>query len=150
MKRFIFILLLLLFSDCKKNLPDTIQKSLFAVLSENQLIQEKLLKNENPELSTLKKSLKLSMEEAKSVPELQAQLTKLSEDLSDQKLNTEETYTQLSKFSEGFSKILLANDIKSDYNPFYCPMVSKYWIGKGVEVQNPYAADMRDCGELVK
>lgn len=150
MKRFIFILLLLLLSDCKKNLPDNIQKSLIAVLSENQLIQEKLLKNENPELSTLKKSLKLSMEVAKSVPELQTQLSKLSEELSDQKLNAEETYIQLSKFSEGFSKILLANDIKSEYNRFYCPMVAKYWIAKGVEVQNPYAAEMRDCGELVK
>jgi hypothetical protein len=150
MKRFLFILFVLLFSDCKKTLPDNIQKSLLNILSENQLIQEKLLKNEIPELDTLKKSLKLSIEDAKLLPELQTQLGKLSQGLSEKKLNTEDTYVQLSKFSEDFSKILLANDIKSEYNRFYCPMVSKYWIAKGIEVQNPYAADMRDCGELVK
>ena len=29
-------------------------------------------------------------------------------------------------------------------------MVSKYWIAKGELVENPYAPEMRECGELVK
>lgn len=32
---------------------------------------------------------------------------------------------------------------------FYCPMVRKSWVAEGTQVRNPYAADMRSCGDLV-
>jgi hypothetical protein len=29
-------------------------------------------------------------------------------------------------------------------------MVNKYWVSKGEKIENPYAAEMRDCGEIVE
>ena len=59
-------------------------------------------------------------------------------------------FESLSSFSETFTDILKVNNIQTEYNKFYCPMVSKYWVAKGDVIQNPYASDMRECGELVK
>ena len=50
----------------------------------------------------------------------------------------------------GAALIRVVNAQQTEYNKFYCPMVQKYWIAKGKEIQNAYAADMRECGELVK
>lgn len=35
------------------------------------------------------------------------------------------------------------------YSKFYCPMVEKRWIMSGRAIRNPFAPEMRDCGELI-
>jgi hypothetical protein len=40
-------------------------------------------------------------------------------------------------------------DLGSEYNAYSCPMVKKKWVQnskKSAEIQNPYAANMPDCG----
>lgn len=32
----------------------------------------------------------------------------------------------------------------------YCPMEKGYWLSYDKEIENPYAASMRECGQLVK
>ncbi|MCB1177696.1 MAG: DUF3347 domain-containing protein, partial [Leptospiraceae bacterium] len=58
-------------------------------------------------------------------------------------------FSVLSQSSEKLSEVAKLAEIK-EYNKFYCPMVEKYWIAKGEKIENPYASDMRECGEMIR
>lgn len=144
-----FVLLLFFLIQCSK-LPDQALNSILSILSENEIIQSDLLSEKIPNLDSLKSKVKSSLEITKDIPELNAKLNKLNSILLKSISVKEEVYLVLSEFSEALGDILISNNIKTEHNKFYCPMVSKYWIAKGTEVKNPYAPEMRDCGELIK
>lgn len=144
------IILILLFSFFCNKLPDSVSNSIQDILLENEKIQSELLQEKIPNLENLKLKLNSAIESSKEIPELNAKLKKLTTILNISNVPKEEFYLVLSNFSENLSDILISNKINTDHHKFYCPMVSKYWIAKGVEVKNPYAPEMRDCGELVK
>ncbi len=147
------ILLLFLFFSCKTELDGNLKNSILKILSENQKIHEQLISKEDFIPDT--KSLLASVKEAKALSdknkEVSEQLEKLESTLNS--INTQDKegfFESLSSFSERLTDILKVNKIQTDYNKFYCPMVAKYWIAKGEQIQNPYAPEMRECGELVK
>jgi hypothetical protein len=144
-----FVLLLFFLIQCSK-LPDQALNSILSILSENEIIQSDLLSEKIPNLDSLKSKVKSSLEITKDIPELNAKLNKLNSILLKSSSVKEEVYLVLSEFSEALGDILISNNIKTEHHKFYCPMVSKYWIAKGTEVKNPYAPEMRDCGELIK
>lgn len=152
MMRYIFIVLLLIFS-CKPQLDVGLKNSLLKILSENQKVHEILITKENTIPDT--KPLLDSIKEAKLVSDknesIKKNLEKMEADIASiSKTDSEAFFASLSSFSETLTEILKANQIQTEYNKFYCPMVAKYWIAKGEIVQNPYAPEMRECGELVK
>lgn len=150
--KFIIVLVLFLFS-CKSNIDSALKNSLLKILSENQKVHEVLLSKTDVIPDT--KQLHAAVLEAKSQTgkneEIKKQLDKIESILSNINSNDKEAFFEsLSSFSEALTDILKANQIQTEYNKFYCPMVAKYWVAKGETVQNPYAPEMRECGELVK
>ena len=150
--KFIIVLVLFLFS-CKSNIDSALKNSLLKILSENQKVHEVLLSKTDVIPDT--KQLLAAVLEAKSQTgkneEIKKQLDKIESILSNINSNDKEAFFEsLSSFSEALTDILKANQIQTEYNKFYCPMVAKYWVAKGEAVQNPYAPEMRECGELVK
>ncbi|WP_411824434.1 hypothetical protein [Leptospira sp. 'Mane'] len=59
------------------------------------------------------------------------------------------SFVNLSQIASVLTEIKKAIPVLENYNQFYCPMVEKYWVAKGKSVQNPYAPEMRDCGEML-
>lgn len=150
--KFIIVLVLFLFS-CKSNIDSALKNSLLKILSENQKVHEVLLSKTDVIPDT--KQLLAAVLEAKSQTgkneEIKKQLDKIGSILSNINSTDKEAFFEsLSSFSEILTDILKANQIRTEYNKFYCPMVAKYWIAKGEVVENPYAPEMRECGELVK
>jgi hypothetical protein len=150
--KYIIFLILFLFS-CKGSVDASLKNSLLKILSENQKVHEELIRKEDGIPDT--KQLLASVREAKSLAgkqeEIAKQLDKIESILT--KINSKDReafFESLSSFSETLTDILKANQIQTEYNKFYCPMVAKYWVAKGEVVQNPYAPEMRECGELVK
>lgn len=150
--RYILILLFLFFS-CKTELDNNTKNSILKILSENQKVHEQLIQSETVIPDT--NALLASIREAKSLTSqnknLASELEKLEAILNAiNPKDREAFFGSISSFSEGLTDILKVNHLQTDYNKFYCPMVSKYWIAKGKEIQNPYAPEMRECGEIVK
>ncbi len=150
--KYIVIILFFIFS-CKGSVDSGLKNSLLKILTENQKIHTVLLANTDsiPDTTPVLNAVK----EAKSLSEknedIKKQLDKMESVLTNINSKDKEAFFEsLSSFSETLTDILKANQIKTEYNKFYCPMVAKYWIAKGEEIQNPYAPDMRECGELVK
>ncbi|MFZ4715277.1 MAG: hypothetical protein ACOYL6_16260 [Bacteriovoracaceae bacterium] len=55
-----------------------------------------------------------------------------------------------SDFMPSFIEVFKKNNINTNYEIYYCPMVKKYWIQnskKMPKVQNVFAQDMLECGE---
>ncbi len=145
-----YILPILIFSFFCNKLPEPVISSIDNILAENEIIQSELLNEKIPKLENLKLKVNLSLESSKEIPELNAKLKKLATTLNLSNVPKEELFLILSNFSEQLSEVLISSNIKTEHHKFYCPMVSKYWIAKGIDVKNPYAPEMRDCGELVK
>jgi len=61
--------------------------------------------------------------------------------------SVEIVYEKAAKFSELLAPLIHRSQDLSSYGVFYCPMVDKRWIDKGNAIRNPYAPNMRDCGE---
>lgn len=138
---------------CKGTIDSSQKKSILKILSENQKIYEQLTAKSDfiPDTKALFKTI----QEAESINETNVNLKKELEllEMTLSKINTNDNevfFESMSRFSEKLTDILKANEIQTEYHKFYCPMVSKYWIAKGEKIQNPYAPEMRDCGELVK
>ncbi len=147
------MLLLFLFFSCKSGLDSNLKNSILKILSENQKIHEQLVAKSDFIPDT--KSLLDTVKEAKSLSDknkdIATELEKLESTLNTINAKDKEAFFEsMSSFSERLTDILKVNKIQTDYNKFYCPMVAKYWIAKGEEIQNPYAPEMRECGELVK
>ncbi|HMV41920.1 MAG TPA: hypothetical protein PK079_21490 [Leptospiraceae bacterium] len=150
--RYIFLLLLFVFS-CKGQIDSGIKNSLLKVLSENQKVHEILITKENliPDTKALLESVQQAKIASEKNESIKKQIEKMESTLTNINTKDQEAFFNgLSSFSETLTEIIKANQIQTEYNKFYCPMVAKYWVAKGEMVQNPYAPDMRECGELVK
>lgn len=63
--------------------------------------------------------------------------------------DVEKFFQAYSSFSENLAESLKLAGGTGVFNRFYCPMVNKTWVSQGTKIQNPYAPEMRDCGDLV-
>ncbi|EKR66669.1 MULTISPECIES: DUF3347 domain-containing protein [Leptospira] len=145
-------ILIFLFS-CKKA-PPVITESekdiLQQILIENESIHSFLMKEEGKipdtsklisrikELISLNGGLKSSAEKMENF--LQNKDTK----------DIEKFFQAYSSFSENLADSLKLAGGAGVFNRFYCPMVNKTWVSYGTKIQNPYAPEMRDCGDLVR
>ncbi|MBE8355714.1 DUF3347 domain-containing protein, partial [Leptospira interrogans serovar Pomona] len=62
----------------------------------------------------------------------------------------EKFFQAYSSFSENLADSLRLAGGTGVFNRFYCPMINKTWVSHGTKIQNPYAPEMRDCGDLVR
>lgn len=156
MRRIIFFLLssVFIFLFCKTSkvqfTAEEIQ-SIQAIFEENQKVLDFLLKTETqiPSVVSLREVIQTAQSKA-THPELKkifSNLSTLLQAYSEQ--DKEKAFTTLSNFSEELDKLAVYAGL-IEYHKFFCPMVSKYWVAKGESIHNPYAPDMRECGELVR
>jgi hypothetical protein len=149
------VVLLLSYSNCKDSEKLTVSENsnrAFAViLQENDKVIEAIIKDSDkiPDLTTLISSI----ESGKSVvieDGLKRALEEEGRILQDAKVMEKEAfYESISRFSEHLSTAMNTAGVNVEgYNRFYCPMVSKYWMAKGTDINNPFAPEMRDCGEI--
>ncbi|MGJ4787688.1 DUF3347 domain-containing protein [Leptospira koniambonensis] len=156
MKRSVILILLssLLYSlsFCKKEEKPVLEteKPLFEkVLSENDKIIQFLLTTESvsPDVSGLISSLN-SLGEAKGG--LESSTLEMKNVLEGAKSSDVRiSFEAYSKFSEVLASTMKIHGLQSGRNRFYCPMVKKTWVFSGMKILNPYAPDMRDCGDLI-
>ena len=148
------MLILVLIISCgvkeKQVSPETVQ-AFQTILTENQKVFQAIIKDsyKTPDLQGLISSLEVAQN---TVPEegLKRALEEETRILLDsKKLEKEPFYEAYSRFVEHMSVSMKTAGLNiSEYNRFYCPMVKKYWMAKGTEVENPFAPEMRDCGEI--
>lgn len=149
------VLLILVIFNCKDSentsASENSNKAFAVVLQENDKVIEAIIKDseKSPDLSLLISSI----ENAKSIVVEDGLKRALEEEgriLQDAKsMDKEGQYEAISRFSEHLSTAINTGGVKLEgYNRFYCPMVSKYWMAKGTDINNPFAPDMRDCGEI--
>jgi hypothetical protein len=147
-----FLVFLISCGSSKAPEPSEITRTAFSrVLQENDKVIESIIKDGEkvPDLS----ALLTVVENGKSVV-VEAGLKRALEEegriLQDaSKKGKDEFYEAYSRFAEHLSVSMTTGGVTlEDYNRFYCPMVSKYWLAKGTEILNPFAPEMRDCGEI--
>lgn len=151
-----FLIIILIAFGCKGNseiaLNPSLKKSIESILVENQRVHDELMKSVDilPDTKPLLQSVqKAASEDTERV--FERNFAELESTIKNIKPGDKEEYfTALSKFSEILAGINEKGKVEKQYNKFYCPMVAKYWIAKGTDIENPYAPEMRDCGELVK
>lgn len=119
------------------------------LLSENQILLEEYLKDDP------KPNWKIFLESIDGLktsghPKLKAWAEALSPLVPTNGTDLETSYEKISKIQEILVQIKTEVPNQSKYNRFYCPMVDKSWLMTGREVKNPYAPEMRDCGELIQ
>jgi hypothetical protein len=119
------------------------------VFAENQILHEGLLSTP-PKLSL--DGIKSSIESlSKSThPLVKEWKEKLSLSLPKNPKDIEASYEDLSKLALILVEIKKEVTLPDNYQQFYCPMVEKYWVAKDKEIRNPYAPEMRDCGEKIQ
>ncbi|MBP7280299.1 MAG: DUF3347 domain-containing protein [Leptospiraceae bacterium] len=151
MKYVVIILFFIL--SCKAEMDGNLKTAILKILTENQKVHELMLaKPDNiPEINMVLIAVKEAKSLALKNENIKKDLEKLELILTNVNSKDKDAFFEsLSSFSEIVTDILKVNKIQTQYNKFYCPMVSKYWIAKGELVENPYAPEMRECGELVK
>lgn len=149
----LFAGLILVFVSCgkKENKPLLEnEKALFeSVLVENDKIVKSLLTTEEvaPDIKALSTAL-TALESAKGG--LEEAAIQMKKDLATTENSDAETaFKAYSKFSESLAIVMKERGLQSGRNRFYCPMVKKTWVLAGQKIQNPYAPDMRECGDLI-
>ncbi len=153
MKVYALCLLALLFSslscsDRKVTFSEADTVLISTIFQENQKLHEGLLLTP-PRLSTdgiAASTIALSQSQN---PRLLEWKTQLLETIPKNPKDLEGSYTDLSKMALVLVEMKKEVPMKETFHQFYCPMVEKYWVAKEKEVRNPYAPDMRDCGDLV-
>ncbi|AOP35829.1 hypothetical protein A0128_01260 [Leptospira tipperaryensis] len=123
--------------------------ALQSILIENESIHSFLMKEEGkiPDVSKLETNIQalnalnggLKNEAEKMLNSLQKKDTK----------DVEKFFQAYSSFSEILAESVKLAGGNGVFNKFYCPMVQKTWVSKGTKIQNPYAPEMRDCGDIV-
>ncbi|AXR59823.1 LIC13259/LIC11441 family protein [Leptospira mayottensis] len=148
----LLISILTFLSSCKKNLPITESEKdiLQQILVENESIHSFLMKEEGkiPDTSKLISRIKelISLNGG-----LKSSAEKMKNFLEDKDTKDIEKFFQAySSFSESLADSLKLAGGAGVFNRFYCPMVNKTWVSHGTKIQNPYAPEMRDCGDLVR
>lgn len=144
------ILLFLVFC-AKQRTPITEPEkdALQSILLENESIHSFLMKEEGkiPEVAKLEANVQalitlnggLKSEAEKMLKSLQEKDPK----------DVEKFFQAYSSFSETLAESVKLAGGNGVFNKFYCPMVKKTWVSQGTKIQNPYAPEMRDCGDIV-
>ncbi|ABJ74937.1 LIC13259/LIC11441 family protein [Leptospira borgpetersenii] len=149
----LLISILALLSFCQKT-PLVITESekdvLQQILVENESIHSFLMKEEGkiPDTSKLISHIKtlISLNGG-----LKSSAEKMKNFLQDKDTKDIEKFFQAySSFSENLADSLKLAGGTGVFNRFYCPMINKTWVSHGTKIQNPYAPEMRDCGDLVR
>jgi hypothetical protein len=155
MIHFFLVFALLFLGACQPTTPPSLSqeesKAVLSIFDENQKIQEKLLASPTiiPNIADLLQVVQTARNTV-SIPEYKPLLGQMVEILEKGNYSEQEpAFLALSQFSEKLDTLGKMATLGS-YHKFYCPMVKKYWVAKGKEIQNPYDADMRECGELVR
>ncbi|MCU0824484.1 MAG: hypothetical protein MUF77_07555 [Leptospira sp.] len=148
----IFLSIFIFFGNsCKKDIPEFSEKDqelVSAYLMENQKIMEEMLKDK-PQIrwdQFRELNQKFVVSEHSKIAEWGQKISVL---IPKESTNLEESFESISKIQEILSEIRVLVPGQSAFNKFYCPMVDKYWVMKGRQIQNPYAPEMRDCGEII-
>jgi len=149
----ILLLVTLALANCKgkPELSSAETDLIGKILEENQKVHKILFEHDTriPSVVTLMK-LSIDAKEQSVNPELTATLEEIVTDLSGTSNTDREKFdTQYSRVSEKLAKIIRTFGIKQ-YHEFYCPMEKRTWVSTGIKIMNPYASDMRDCGEMVQ
>ncbi|EKJ87456.1 DUF3347 domain-containing protein [Leptospira meyeri] len=119
------------------------------LLAENQILLEEYLKdNPKPDWKIFSEALDAMV--ASGHPKLKSWGENLRPHLPAPGADLDSSYEKISKIQEILIQIKTEVPNQSQYNRFYCPMVDKSWLMTGREVKNPYAPEMRDCGELLQ
>lgn len=150
--RILLIVLAFFALSCKEEVVpfETAHENLAAkLLSENQILLEEYLKD-NPKPNWKVFSETLATLESSGHPKLKAWAATLRPLIPTNGSDLETSYEKISKIQEILTQVKTEVPNQSKYNRFYCPMVDKFWLMTGREVKNPYAPEMRDCGELVQ
>lgn len=150
--RILLILLAFFALSCKEEVVpfETAHENLAAkLLAENQILLEEYLK-EDPKPNWKVFSESIDSLGTSGHPKLKAWAETLRPLLPTNGVDLESSYEKISKIQEILIQIKTAVPNQSKYNRFYCPMVDKSWLMTGREVKNPYAPEMRDCGELIQ
>jgi hypothetical protein len=149
MNKILLLLLWIFLIDCKGSPAQfsSEQKShVNQILEANQLVHDQLLANQDlPAVTPLLDAFRSA---SKSIQREEISNSILLLEKIDT-TNPDAYIETLSKVSENTASLAQMSQI-SGYNKFYCPMVNKYWVSKGEKIENPYAAEMRDCGEIVE
>ncbi|KAA1268877.1 DUF3347 domain-containing protein [Leptospira interrogans] len=154
MKKFLILIISILtfFSSCKKPNPAVTEQEkdiLQQILMENESIHKFLMKEEEkiPDTNQL---IAHVVELVSLNGGLKSQAEKMQNSLKDKETQDVEKFFQAySSFSENLAESLKLAGGTGVFNRFYCPMVNKTWVSQGTKIQNPYAPEMRDCGDLV-
>lgn len=150
--RISLIVLAIFALSCKEEVVpfETAHENLAAkLLSENQILLEEYLKD-NPKPNWKVFSESLDALGASGHPKLKAWADSLRPLIPKTGTDLETSYEKISKIQAILIQIKTEVPNQTKYNRFYCPMVDKFWLMTGREVKNPYAPEMRDCGELVQ
>ncbi|WCL50112.1 LIC13259/LIC11441 family protein [Leptospira sp. GIMC2001] len=137
-------------SEKQEPISENDRKNINSLIEENDKVHQFLIKTEDglpslegiqTQISALEKSS--NSELANLAKSMRVNLSKVAG--KDQ----ENDFEAYSLFSENLAELLKKFPSDNSVNRFYCPMVKKTWVAKGRSVQNPYAPEMRDCGELI-
>ncbi|EPG74099.1 PF11827 family protein [Leptospira fainei serovar Hurstbridge str. BUT 6] len=148
----VFCLIVLTATCGKKEVKPILEseKPLFeALIEQNETIVEGLLKSENqaPDIKELEKALDILIKANGGLAESAIEMKKA---LTDHKTSdVEGAFLAYSAFSEILATTMKARGLDYGRNRFYCPMVKKTWVASGKKIRNPYAPEMRDCGDLI-
>ncbi|MBM9499876.1 DUF3347 domain-containing protein [Leptospira sp. 201903071] len=144
--------ILVLLTFCAKQkapITEPEKDALQSILLENESIHSFLMKEEEkiPDLSKLEADVRaLILLNGGLKTEAEKMLHSLhKKDAKD----LEKFFEAYSSFSETLAESVKLAGGNGVFNKFYCPMVKKTWVKQGTKIQNPYAPEMRDCGDLV-
>ncbi|MDF3818451.1 hypothetical protein P3G55_00990 [Leptospira sp. 96542] len=153
MKVFFRILFFFLFFtiSCKGEIPsfqESHQNLVSNLLAANETLMEELLKDDpKPNWDDLAKAVAPLANS--DHPQLKEWGMGIQSKIPKQNLDLEQSFEPLSEIEIILNEMRKLVPNQSDYYQFYCPMVEKYWVMKGRTVKNPYAPEMRDCGDLI-
>ncbi|MDV6234218.1 DUF3347 domain-containing protein [Leptospira ellisii] len=146
-----FGIFLLLCACSKSALPisEPEKDALQRILVENQSIHAFLIKEEDkiPNLDRLRSEI-VSLTSLNGGLKTQAETMGNSLPSKENK-DVEKFFQAYSSFSETLADSVKLAGGNGVFNKFYCPMVKKTWVSQGTKIENPYAPEMRDCGDLV-
>ncbi|TGN00681.1 LIC13259/LIC11441 family protein [Leptospira yasudae] len=139
-------------SVCKKPQPvitEPEKDALQQILVENETIHGFLMKEEN-KIPNTEKLVARILDLIALNGGLKDSAEKMANSLkSNDSKDVEKFFQAYSSFSENLAESLKLAGGTGVFNKFYCPMVNKTWVSHGTKIENPYAPEMRDCGDLV-
>ncbi len=145
------LILIALISNCesKKNHFSEKEISLLAeVFQETQKMHEGLLLSP-PTLLIDGISKSINNLGSSDHPRIKDWKSRLTENIPKNPKDLENSFANLSNLSLILVEIKKEVTLPEKFQQFYCPMVEKYWVSNDKEIRNPYAPEMRECGEIL-